>query len=193
MLKRLLAKFSTTLYVQIWEDRLKVVDVATGGVFDEAPLVAIETTAKGQKQIVAVGNKAKLLPANRHIEVVNPFFHPRALLNDFSIAEKLLQHAFKTLLSHKWLAPSPAVIIHPMEKIDGGLTMIEERAFRELGLGAGARDVEVYLGSELPIKEVDFAKLSASKEPSKASSSNSFANTLIWIVVLIVFLWVMRN
>lgn len=193
MLKRVLAKFSTTLYVQIWEDRLKVVDVATGGVFDEAPFVAIETSDKGQKQIVAVGNKAKLLPANSRIEVVNPFLHPRALINDFHVAEKLLQHAFKSVLHSKWFAPSPAVVLHPMDKIDGGLTMIEERAFREVGLGAGARDVEIYLGSESAIEEVDFAKLSASKKNSKVRGSNSFANTLIWIVVLIVFIWAVKR
>lgn len=34
-----------------------------------------------------------------------------------------------------------------MEKAEGGLTMIEIRAFREMGLGAGARDVAIYQGN----------------------------------------------
>ena len=65
MLKHLLAKFSTTLYMQMWEDRLKVVDVVTG---TKAPFVAI-------------GSKAQFLPSNSRLRVVNPFLPPRALIN----------------------------------------------------------------------------------------------------------------
>ena len=77
-----------TIYIQIWENRIKVVDTVSGVVFDEAPLVAIETTKNGQKVIIAVGNSAESINSNSNVIVVNPFSHPRALLNDFCVAMK---------------------------------------------------------------------------------------------------------
>ena len=53
MLKNILNRFGTTLYVQIWENRIKVTNLATRNVFDEKPLVAIETTDGGKQVIVA--------------------------------------------------------------------------------------------------------------------------------------------
>ena len=59
----------------------------------------------------------------------------------------------------KFLRPSPTVIIHPMEKLEGGLTMIEDRAFRELALSAGAREAVLYLGEPLPTHDFDLEKV----------------------------------
>ncbi len=43
-----------------------------------------------------------------------------------------------------------------MEKLEGGLTQIEFRAFKEQALGAGSRDSVVYLGPELSIYNFDY-------------------------------------
>jgi rod shape-determining protein MreB len=48
-----------------------------------------------------------------------------------------------------------------MEKLEGGLTIVEERAFKELAIGAGARDVIVYQGSELTIHDFNFDNIKA--------------------------------
>jgi rod shape-determining protein MreB len=195
MIRSLINKFGSTIYVQIWENRIKVTDTKTGEVYDEAPLVAIETKSKGQKIISAVGNEVKSIVPSSEIEVVNPFSHPRALLNDFFVAEKLLQHIFHLLLGKKITSPAPLVVIQPMEKIEGGLTMIERKAFTEMALGAGAREVALHQGSELSVLNMDFKKIQADSDKNlnsqielKSKKENYFA-LVIWITILVVVIW----
>lgn len=158
MLDAFLKRFSSTFYVQLREQRIKVTDMASGETFDQKPLVAITTGSDGEKSVTATGDEAgsQVLPDT---EVVNPFSHPRMLLADFTVAEALLQAAFQTLNKSKFTAASPLVILHPMEKIEGGLTHVETRAFRELGLGAGARESLVYVGSPLSVHDFDLERV----------------------------------
>ncbi|MGS0689023.1 rod shape-determining protein MreB [Shewanella sp. 30m-9] len=153
MIRRLIDKLSPTLYVQIWENRIRVVDIETNGVFDEQPHLQVESSKNGAKIVTAFGNKAYVNP-------LNPFSHPRALLNDFFVAERLLKEIINQLAGKKLLSPAPIIIIHPMEKTEGGLTMIEIRAFREMAIGAGARDVVIHQGQESLINtEINFKEL----------------------------------
>ncbi|MCP5410063.1 MAG: rod shape-determining protein [Chromatiaceae bacterium] len=153
--RRLLHKCGTTIYVRIWENRINFTDIQTRKSFDEKPLVAIDTKEKLKSEIVAVGNAA-LSNLAEGIEIINPFSHPRVLFTDFVVGEKLFQYALKKLLGNKLFSPAPVMIIHPMEKIEGGLTMIEVRALKELAFGAGARDSVVYVGKELLPHEIDY-------------------------------------
>ncbi len=146
MFQFLLKKFGTTLYIQIWKNRLKVTNIKTLNVFDEKPLVQIEVNKKGKKSVFEVGNKAAFKQHSDN-EVLNPFEHPRTLIADFFIAQKLIQGVLKRLGKIRFIAP--LIIIHPMEEVEGGLTKIEVRAFRELGLSVGARTVVFYQGDEL--------------------------------------------
>ncbi|MES9826333.1 MAG: rod shape-determining protein [Candidatus Thiodiazotropha endolucinida] len=155
MLRQLLSKLGTTIYAQIWENRLKLTDIQSRKSFDEKPLVAIKKIGKSKPIVVAVGNAASLTVGN-DIEVINPFSHPRVLFSDFTVGEKLFQYALKELLGKNLLSPTPVIIVHPMEKTEGGLTMIEVRALRELAFGAGARDSIVYVGKVLSPHEIDF-------------------------------------
>jgi rod shape-determining protein MreB len=50
-----------------------------------------------------------------------------------------------------------------MEKTEGGLTIIEKRAFQELAISAGAYDVVVYLGNEIFIKDFNYEAIKRSK------------------------------
>ena len=161
MLNALKKMMGSTMYVQIWENRLKITNIDTGAIFDEEPVLAIKKTNKGQPTITAFGNKASSEIAE-DIEHVNPFSHPRSLIADFTAGEKLIQHIFKVLFDGSLFNPSPLAVIHPMEKTEGGLTQVEQRAFMELGAGAGARDVAVYQGPELDIHEFDFVAIKAS-------------------------------
>jgi rod shape-determining protein MreB and related proteins len=81
-----------------------------------------------------------------------PFSHPRALLGSFSNAEPFL----KSLVAEAkgGFVLKLEILIHPLEKVEGGLTEIEERAFEELGRGAGASKVKVWSGSPLSDAEV---------------------------------------
>ena len=156
MIKNILDKFGTVLYVQIWERRIKVTDITTQKVFDEKALVAVRNE-NGKKSIEAVGNNATLV-SNENISVSKPFSHERLLLSNFTLAEILLRYILNTLIKRTTFI-SPKVVIHPMEKTEGGLGQIEIRAFRELAIGAGARDVKVHQGNELPIQDFDYESL----------------------------------
>jgi rod shape-determining protein MreB and related proteins len=82
-----------------------------------------------------------------------PFSHPRALLASFTIAESFLR-SLVAELAGGFFAIKPQIVLHPLERVDGGLTEIEERAFYELGVGAGAARVKVWSGAVLSDAEV---------------------------------------
>ncbi len=98
----------------------------------------------------------------RHIETGNEitmhatqaFTTKRLLVGQFSVAEKLLKKAIKKAYKINWLSASPMVVIHPMEMIEGGLSEVEKRVFKELAAGAGARKIVVWEGHELSDNEV---------------------------------------
>ena len=98
----------------------------------------------------------------RHIESAqsatvsaeNPFTTERLLIGQFSQAQLVLNSGMKELNPRKWLIMPPKVIIHPMEMTDGGLSEVEERILKELGMGAGARKVVIWVGHALSDREV---------------------------------------
>lgn len=148
MLKQLINKFGTTIYIQIWSTKIRLVDFNTKNVFEDEPILVIDKNKIGAASAIGIG-RAALSTANPGCEAVNPFSHPRVLFADFAVGEKLLQLAIKLILPKKLFNPAPFIIIHPMEKTEGGLTIIENRAFREMAIGAGARDVMIYQGQNL--------------------------------------------
>ena len=79
------------------------------------------------------------------------FSHPRALIGNFSHAEQLLRKLSKQMGGFT----APQAVIHPLERIEGGLTQIEDRCLRELALGgANARKAVVHVGPQLGDAEV---------------------------------------
>jgi hypothetical protein len=98
----------------------------------------------------------------RHIEsgksidvvAVNAFSTTRLLVGDFTAAETVLKPAIKQIINWGLLTRMPEVLIQPLEKIEGGLSQVEERTFLELALLSGARKAKVYIGSELSDEEV---------------------------------------
>ncbi|AEE23752.1 hypothetical protein Glaag_2814 [Glaciecola sp. 4H-3-7+YE-5] len=193
MFSKLIKRFSSVLYVQIWEGRLKVTDVANNESFDDSPIVVIQNQAKGKKVISGIGKRAASSLKENEV-AVNPFSHPRALLSDFFVGEKLLQHAFKSLSNFKYIRLRPKVIIHPMEKTEGGLTAIEDRAFRELALGAGAIDIKIHVGKSLNAYGFQFDEFEEEKKASVYSeganqSSSHIATFLVYLVIVILGLW----
>lgn len=95
------------------------------------------------------------VPAENTIfEETGDFSHPRMLIGKFKAAEALLVRALASAYPAKFLKPRPALIIHPKEVLEGGLTEIEERVLTEMGLGAGARLVRIWQGADLSADEV---------------------------------------
>jgi len=85
------------------------------------------------------------------------FSHPRMLVGNFTAAQSCL-NSLLAQARGSGFALSVAVLIHPLEKIEGGLSQVEERLFHELAVGAGASKVLVWVGATLSDSEV-IAKL----------------------------------
>ncbi len=153
MFEAIVTRLSSTLYVQIWRHRIKVSNLNTGEIFDDEPLLHIKRTKHGDKIILGIGKHAELNHQSDS-EVINPFDHPRVLFANAMVADKLLRCIVDKLLPRKPLL-GPHLIIQPMEEMEGGYTIIELRAFRDLArLGGMARKVTVYLGEELSAEEL---------------------------------------
>jgi rod shape-determining protein MreB and related proteins len=83
-----------------------------------------------------------------------PFTTTRLLIGQFLAAENVLKRAVKEMSKGGIFAVSPQVLIQPLEMLDGGLSEVEERALREVAIGAGASKVVVWVGHELSDAEV---------------------------------------
>lgn len=134
--------FGRTLYVQIWENRIRVVDLKTQRSFDEKPLLQIERKKGQAAKLLAYGNAATGNTTTG--TVINPFSHPRSLIGDPYLAEKLLKLIVRQLCGHRLLSPVAAIIIQPMEKMEGGLTTTESKGLREIALAAGIDNCLIY-------------------------------------------------
>ena len=83
-----------------------------------------------------------------------PFTTDRLLVGKFSIAEPLLRKLIKKVLPKRLVPYSAKVVIHPVQRVEGGLSEVEERIFNELAEGAGAFRVALHTGNELTDTEV---------------------------------------
>lgn len=132
--------FSSTVYVSIRRREIVVCDVGSGNAVRWPAAIAVDPTAK---VITSVGSNATK-QAISHVHW--PFDHPRIVIADFQLAEKLLQAAFRELFPTSFLRPSPVVVIQSLDEWEAGLSQIERRALQELCYGAGAREVFLWQG-----------------------------------------------
>ncbi len=90
------------------------------------------------------------LPDGRSVDRSSPegFSHQRMLIGDFTRAQVLIKSAVAEVAGASFLR-SLRVLVHPMERIEGGLNEIERRVLQELMIGAGARKVEIWMGPVL--------------------------------------------
>ncbi len=111
-----------------------------GIVLNEPSVVAIANW-KGKKQVLAVGEEAKLMlgrtPGN--IEAIRPLRD--GVIADFEIAEEMIKHFIRKVHNRRSFA-SPQVVVC----VPSGSTAVERRAIQESAESAGAR--RVYLVEE---------------------------------------------
>jgi rod shape-determining protein MreB len=142
------ATTASPYYVRLRRDRLRVQDAQGSKCFDEEPLVAMSEDSP--LRILAIGSDAR----RASTVVINPFQHPRILIADFPIAEKLLAYAIQVVSGNSWLRAMPTVVMHVTEELEGGLSSIENRALIELCAGAGAYKTYIWNGHELSQEEL---------------------------------------
>jgi rod shape-determining protein MreB len=125
-----------------------------GIVLNEPSVVAISHW-KGKKQVLAVGEEAKLMlgrtPGN--IEAIRPLRD--GVIADFEVAEEMIKHFIRKVHNRRSFA-SPQVIIC----VPSGSTAVERRAIQESAASAGARRVFLIeepmaaaIGAKLPVTE----------------------------------------
>jgi len=100
------------------------------------------------------------------VSASKPFTTDRLLIGNFDSAEKTLKSGIKKVYKRSFLLVSPFVVIQPLDKIDGGLSQVEERLLTELSMAAGAQNVVVWVGSELTDQEVIEKGFAAQKKGS---------------------------
>jgi len=140
------------MYVQISPELLCIRNVKTGQSICEVPELALSEGPK--PQVLGVGAQARLAAQGRAAKVVNPFAHPRSLISDFTASELLLKSFVRRMAGKRGISmAAPLIVMHPLGDPQGGFTQVENRAFRELGLGAGASDVILWHGRKLSDEE----------------------------------------
>jgi rod shape-determining protein MreB len=125
-----------------------------GIVLNEPSVVAI-VTHRGKKQVLAVGDEAKMMlgrtPGN--IEAIRPLRD--GVIADFEVAEEMIKHFIRKVHNRRSFV-SPQVIIC----VPSGSTAVERRAIMESAESAGARRVYLIeepmaaaIGAGLPVTE----------------------------------------
>jgi rod shape-determining protein MreB len=125
-----------------------------GIVLNEPSVVAIMNKS-GKRQILAVGNDAKMMlgrtPGN--IEAIRPMRD--GVIADFEVAEEMIKHFIRKVHNRRSFA-NPMIIIC----VPSGSTAVERRAIQESALSAGARRVYLIeepiaaaIGAGLPVHE----------------------------------------
>jgi len=125
-----------------------------GIVLNEPSVVAI-TVVNGKKQVLAVGNEAKLMlgrtPGN--IVAIRPLRD--GVIADFDVAEAMIKHFIRKVHNRRSFVSPEMVICVP-----SGSTAVEQRAIIESAESAGARKVWLIeepmaaaIGAGLPVHE----------------------------------------
>lgn len=148
----MLSFLKPTVYIQISAERVTVKNVKSGTTLSEVPEIAF--TTGGRTTVLGIGNQARQAAMAQTAQLLNPFAHPRTLVSDFTTAQALLKAMVRQVLGQSFLALSPSVVIHPLGFPAGGFTEVENRAFREMALGAGASQAWVWNGRPLTDQEV---------------------------------------
>ena len=154
MFSNLLGAMSSDMAIDLGTANTLVYVKARGIVLNEPSVVAI-VNQRGRKQVLAVGNEAKMMlgrtPGN--IEAFRPLRD--GVIADFEIAEEMIKHFICKVHNRRSFA-SPQVIVC----VPSGSTAVERRAIQESAESAGARRVFLIeepmaaaIGAGLPVTE----------------------------------------
>ncbi len=125
------------------------------GIVLNEPSVVVIAEVKGKKQVLAVGDEAKLMlgrtPGN--ITAIRPLRD--GVIADFDVAEEMIKHFIRKVHNRRSFI-SPQVIVC----VPSGSTAVERRAIQESAESAGARRVYLVeepmaaaIGAGLPVTE----------------------------------------
>jgi len=154
MFSRLMGMLSADMAIDLGTANTLVYVRGRGIVLNEPSVVAI-AEVKGKKQVLAVGDEAKLMlgrtPGN--IQAIRPLRD--GVIADFDVAEEMIKHFIRKVHKRKSFAAPEVIICVP-----SGSTAVERRAIQESAEHAGARRVYLIeepmaaaIGAGLPVTE----------------------------------------
>ena len=154
MFGRMLGFLSADMAIDLGTANTLVYVKGRGIVLNEPSVVAI-TSVKGRKQVLAVGEDAKLMlgrtPGN--IQAIRPLRD--GVIADFEVTEEMIKHFIRKVHNRRSFATPQIVVCVP-----SGSTAVERRAIQESAESAGARRVLLIeepmaaaIGAGLPVTE----------------------------------------
>lgn len=154
MIPNIFRWFSADLAIDLGTANTLVYVKGKGIVLNEPSVVAIEEY-RGKKQVLAVGNEAKLMlgrtPGNIH--AIRPLRD--GVIADFEIAEEMIKYFIRKVNNNRSFS-APVVIVC----VPSGSTAVERRAIQESAETAGAHKVWLIeepmaaaIGANLPVTE----------------------------------------
>ena len=154
MFSRLLGFLSADMAIDLGTANTLVYVKGRGIVLNEPSVVAI-AEAKGKKQVLAVGDEAKMMlgrtPGN--IQAIRPLRD--GVIADFEVAEEMIKHFIRKVHNRRSFASPQCIVCVP-----SGSTAVERRAIQESAEAAGARRVFLIeepmaaaIGAGLPVTE----------------------------------------
>ena len=154
MLSRLLGMLSADMAIDLGTANTLVYVKGRGIVLNEPSVVAI-AHSKGKRQVLAVGEEAKLMvgrtPGN--IQGIRPLRD--GVIADFEVAEEMIKHFIRKVHNRRSFAAPQIIICVP-----SGSTAVERRAIQESAESAGGRRVFLIeepmaaaIGAGLPVTE----------------------------------------
>ena len=154
MFSRLFGFLSADMAIDLGTANTLVYVKGRGIVLNEPSVVAI-ADIRGRKQVLAVGEEAKLMlgrtPGN--IAAIRPLRD--GVIADFEVAEEMIKHFIRKVHNRRSFA-SPMIIVC----VPSGSTAVERRAIQESAESAGARKVLLIeepmaaaIGAGLPVTE----------------------------------------
>ena len=154
MFSGLLGMLSADMAIDLGTANTLVYVKGRGIVLNEPSVVAIIDKG-GKKQVLAVGNEAKMMlgrtPGN--IQAIRPMRD--GVIADFEVAEEMIKHFIRKVHNRRAFA-NPQIIVC----VPSGSTAVERRAIQESALSAGARRVFLIeepmaaaIGAGLPVTE----------------------------------------
>ena len=154
MLSRVIGLFSADMGIDLGTANTLVYVKGRGIVLNEPSVVSL-TTQSGKRQVLAVGEEAKMMlgrtPGN--IQAIRPLRD--GVIADFEVAEALFKHVISKVHNRRSFAHPQIVVCVP-----SGSTAVERRAIQESAESAGARKVWLIeepmaaaIGAGLPVTE----------------------------------------
>ncbi len=154
MMSKLMRWLSADMAIDLGTANTLVYIRGKGIVLNEPSVVAIEEY-RGKKQVLAVGNEAKLMlgrtPGNIH--AIRPLCD--GVIADFEIAEEMIKYFIRKVHNRRSFAYPMVIICVP-----SGSTAVERRAIQESAEAAGAHKVWLIeepmaaaIGAGLPVTE----------------------------------------